>query len=310
MEKDAKIYVAGHKGLLGSAVVRKLKEKGHHNLVLRSKEELNLIDQSQTLNFFHKERPEFVFLCAAKVGGIIPNMEEPADFLYENLQIQNNVISASHQSRVKKLLFVGSTCIYPKDTEIPLKEEKLLSGPLEPTNEGYALAKLAGIKLCQYFKKQYGCDFISAIPTNQYGINDRYDPIKSHFLPALILKIHKAKKNQEPSITLWGTGTPRREFMLSDDSADALYFLMQKYSGEMPINVGIGEDLSILELAQVVMKVLDVNLNIRFDRTRPDGMMRKLTDISRLKKLGWTSKIPLEEGIKIAYQDFLQRMNT
>jgi GDP-L-fucose synthase len=307
MEKNAKIYIAGHRGLVGSAIVRQLEKQGFKNLLLRTKAELNLLDQAATFAFLQKEKPEYVFLAAAKVGGIVANMNNLSSFLYENLQIQNNVIEGSRQAKVKKLLFLGSSCIFPKQAENPITENQILTGPLEPTNEGYAIAKIAGIRMCQYYKKEYGCDFISAIPNNLYGINDNYSPEGSHLIPALIRKVHEAKVNQQKSIELWGSGKPRREFMLSDDCAEALVFLMESYSENEPINIGIGEDLSVLEIAQTIAKALGVELEFRLNTSRPDGMARKLLNVDRIRKLGWRHRTSLAEGLLIAYEDFKKK---
>jgi len=307
LRKDSKIYVAGHRGLLGSAVVRRLKMEGYGNLLLRTSGELDLMSQRETFEFLKQERPDFVFVCAAKVGGIKANMDAPAEFLYRNLAIQNNVIEGSRLAGVTKLLFVGSSCIYPKEAECPIQEDALLTGRTDPTNEGYALAKISGIRMCQFYRRQYGCDYISAIPTNLFGINDHYDLEKSHLLPALIMKIHRAKMEGSKKLVLWGSGRPRREFMLSDDCADALVFLMKHYSGDEPINVGVGEDRSIVELAQSVARTLETEVEISFDSSKPDGTMRKLVDTSRLQELGWNSITPLDDAIRIAYRDFLAR---
>ena len=304
---DSSIYIAGHGGLLGSAIRRRLERDGYHRLLLRTRSELNLLNQKETFQFLESEKPGFVFLAAAKVGGIQHNMTSPADFLYDNLSIQNHVIEGSRRAGVKRLLFVGSSCIYPKVSKIPISEDQLLEGPLEPTNEAYAIAKIAGIRMCQFYRRQYGCDFISAIPTNLFGINDRYDLETSHVLPALIRKIHQVKNDPQPEIHIWGTGTPRREFMLSDDCADALVFMMKNYSDESPINVGTGEDKTILELVEAVSKVIGVEVRVSCDTSKPDGIFRKLLNVTRLKQLGWTSQYSLEQGISIAYGDFLQR---
>ena len=307
MEKHAKIYVAGHRGLLGSAVRRRLEAEGFANLLLRSSAELDLTGQAATYDFLAREKPEYVFLCAAKVGGIKANMDAPAEFLFRNLAIQNNVIEGARRAGVKKLLFVGSSCIYPKETAQPIRESQLLTGPLEPTNEGYALAKIAGVRQCQFYKKQYGCDFIAAIPTNLYGISDNYDPVSAHLVPALIRKVHIAKKEGRKEIEVWGSGKPRREFMLSDDCADALVHLMKHYSGAEPVNVGTGEDATILELAEAVSHALGWPVTFRLDPSKPDGMMRKVLDVSRLRDLGWSPRHTLGQGIGIAYKDFQER---
>lgn len=307
MDKKSKIYVSGHRGLLGSAIVRVLQKRGYTNLVLPPRSELNLLDQKATYDFLKQEKPDYVFVCAAKVGGIGANIKAPGAFLFENLQIQNNLIEGSRLAGIKKLLFVGSSCIYPKGALNPLTEDQLLTGPLEPTNEGYALAKIAGIKMCQFYRTQYGCDFISAIPTNLFGINDNYNLETAHLLPSLIRKVHEAQKAGKTEITLWGSGKPRREFMLSDDCADGLVYLMENYSGPEALNVGTGQDLTVLELAETVAKVLKADLSFKLDSSRPDGMMRKVLDGSKMKKLGWASKISLTEGISIAYADFLAK---
>ena len=307
MNKSSKIYVAGHRGLLGSALVRKLQSQGFTNLLLRTSSELDLRDQAKTTQFLQSEKPEYVFVSAAKVGGIKANIDSPAAFLFENLEIQNNLIDGSYKAGVKKLLFVGSSCIYPREAPCPIKEESLLTGPLEPTNEGYALAKIAGIRLCQFYRKQYGCNFISAIPTNLFGPNDHYDLEKSHLVPALILKIHRLKMENKTELQVWGSGKPRREFMLSDDCADALVFLMQNYSGAEPLNVGIGEDATVPEIALAVAKVLGVKVDIKLDPSKPDGMMRKVVDVSKLKAMGWQSQISFEAGIRTTYAAFLEK---
>ena len=304
----SKVYIAGHGGLLGSAVHRKLVASGFSNFVLRTSRELDLTDTTATFNFLAQEKPEYVFLCAAKVGGIQANLDAPAEFLYQNLAIQNNVIEGSRQAGVTKLLFVGSSCIYPNPPRCPITEDQLLQGPFEFSNEGYAIAKTAGIRLCQFYRKQYGCDFISAIPTNLFGVNDHYDLKKSHLLPALIRKIHTAKVEGRSEIEVWGTGQPRREFMLSDDCADGLVFLMQNYSGPEFFNVGTGVDHSIVELVEKVAQVLKHPVKIRLDPTKPDGMMRKVLDVSKLEAMGWKSKVSLEEAIRVAYEDFLKRV--
>jgi len=304
MKPDSKIYVAGHTGLVGSAIVRKLEKKGYTNIVTRTMEALDLTNQCATDEFFKTQKPEFVFLAAAKVGGIEANNTYPADFAYINLAIETNVIKAAHDHKVKKLLFLGSSCIYPKNCPQPIKEEYLLTGPLEPTNEAYAIAKIAGLKMCQFFKKQYGDDFISAMPTNLYGPNDNYDLQTSHLLPALIRKIHEAKVNNAPYVELWGTGTPRREFLYVDDLADAVVFLIKTYEGEEHINIGTGEDVTILELAEIIKEIVGYSGKIKFDATKPDGTMRKLLDVSKLAELGWKSGVSLKEGIELSYLAF------
>lgn len=307
MRQNSKIYVAGHRGLLGSAVKRRLEREGYTNLLLRTSAELDLVDQAKTYEFLERERPEFVFLCAAKVGGIKANMEAQADFMFRNLQIQNNVIEGARRAGVKKLLFVGSSCIYPKDTPVPIQEKQLLTGALEPTNEGYAIAKLAGIRMCQFYRQQYGCDFISAIPTNLYGIADNYDLNTAHLVPALIHKVHNLRGQSNPVLEVWGSGKPRREFMLSDDCADALVFMMKNYSGAEPINVGTGEDATVLELAEAVLRALGVKATIKLDPTKPDGMMRKVLNVDKLRGMGWAPSHSFEQGIEIAYEEFRQR---
>ena len=307
MLPDSKIYVAGHNGLAGSAIWRELQRQGFTNLIGRRSAELDLSDKAAVDRFFDAERPEYVFLAAAKVGGIKANNDFPGDFLFQNLAIQNNVIDAARRFGVRKLLFLGSSCIYPKLAPQPLKEEYLLTGPLEPTNEWYAIAKIAGIKLCQAYRRQHGCDFISAMPTNLYGPGDNYDPLGSHVLPALIRRFHEAKASQVPFVTCWGTGTPLREFLHSDDLGRALVFLMRNYSEEQFINVGSGSDLPIRELAETVARVIGYHGEIRWDPTKPDGTPRKLMDSSRLRALGWQPEVLFEEGIAGAYWDFLSR---
>ncbi len=301
MNKDQKIYIAGHRGMVGSAVIRKLENEGYNNLVVKTSLELDLRNQASVFSFFEKEKPEFVFLAAAKVGGILANNTYRAEFLYENLMIEANVIHAAYLNNVKKLLFLGSSCIYPKLAKQPLKEEALLTGLLEPTNESYAIAKIAGIKMCDAYRDQYGCHFVSAMPTNLYGPNDNFDLETSHVLPALIRKIHEAKINAVPDVILWGTGTPLREFMHVDDLADACYFLMQEYDQPGFINVGVGSDISILELAILIRDVVGYSGNIKHDLTKPDGTPRKLMNVSKLTNLGWKAKIALREGIESVY---------
>lgn len=301
MEKHAKIYVAGHRGMVGSAILRKLQAEGYQNLVYRTSSELDLRNQAQVEAFFSVERPDYVFLAAAKVGGIMANNVYRADFLYENLMIESNVIHQAFVHKVKKLLFLGSSCIYPKMAPQPLQEKHLLSGYLEETNEPYAIAKIAGIKLCENYRRQYGCDFISAMPTNLYGPNDNYDLNNSHVIPALIRKFHEAKKNSAPLVEVWGTGTPLREFMHVDDLADASLFVMKNYSEQEFINIGTGEEISIKELAQMVQETVGVPVKIVFDATKPDGTPRKLMDSSKLKRLGWMPKISLQTGLAQVY---------
>lgn len=303
MEKSAKIYVAGHNGMVGSAIVRKLKAEGYDNIITRGSKELDLRDQTAVSAFFANEKPDYVFLAAAKVGGILANNVYRADFLYENLMIQNNVIHSAYQNDVQKLMFLGSSCIYPKLAPQPLKEDYLLTGELEPTNEPYAIAKIAGIKLCDAYRSQYGCNYISVMPTNLYGPNDNYDLNNSHVLPALIRKVITAKNNNEPNVTIWGTGTPKREFLYVDDLADACFYLMETYNESGLVNVGVGEDVSILELAQLVVKIVGFEGEIITDTTKPDGTPRKLMDVSKLNNQGWKAKISLEEGIAKVYQE-------
>jgi len=308
VEKNTKIYVAGHRGMVGSAILRKLQSEGYSNLVIRSSQELDLRNQQAVADFFASEKPGYVFLAAAKVGGIVANNTYRADFLYENLAIQNNVIHQAYLQGVKKLLFLGSSCIYPKLAPQPLKEEYLLTGLLEPTNEPYAIAKIAGIKLCDAYRDQYDCNFISVMPTNLYGYNDNYHPENSHVLPALIRKFHEAKTSGSASVTVWGTGSPLREFLFADDLADACYFLMQKYNEAGLVNIGTGHDLSIKELALLVKEVVDFTGDLVFDTSKPDGTPRKLMDVTKLHSLGWQHRIELKEGLALAYQDFLKKL--
>lgn len=307
MNRNAKIYIAGHKGMVGSAILRKLKGEGFENFVLRDLNELDLRKQEQVEQFFMQEKPDYVFLAAAKVGGIVANNTYRAEFLYDNLMIQNNVIHNSYVYGVKKLLFLGSSCIYPKLAPQPLKEEYLLTGELEPTNEPYAIAKIAGIKLCDAYRSQYGCNFISVMPTNLYGPNDNYDLMNSHVLPALIRKFHEAKKKDKPFVDIWGTGTPRREFMHVDDLAEACLFLMYHYDEPGFINIGIGEDISIRDLAQLIKVITGFQGELKFDTSKPDGTPRKLMDVSRLNTLGFKAKISLEEGIRFVYEDYKKK---
>ncbi len=305
MEKNAKIYIAGHRGMVGSAIHRKLAKEGYTDIVTRSSKELDLRDQVAVQAFFDLEKPDYVFLAAAKVGGIVANNTYRADFLYENLAIQNNVIHQSYKHGVKKLMFLGSSCIYPKLAPQPLKEEYLLTGLLEETNEPYAIAKIAGIKMCEAYRAQYGCNFISVMPTNLYGFNDNYHPENSHVLPALIRRFHEAKINNAPQVTIWGSGSPLREFLFADDLAEACYYLMQHYDEPSLINIGTGEDISIKDLALLIKKVIGYEGALTFDSSKPDGTPRKLMDVSKLHKLGWKHKVELEQGIKLAYEDFL-----
>jgi GDP-L-fucose synthase len=307
VEKDAKIYIAGHRGMVGSAIHRKLTELGYNNIVTRTSSELDLRNQQAVADFFDQKKPDYVFLAAAKVGGIMANNTYRADFIYENMAIQNNVIKSSYDNKVKKLMFLGSSCIYPKMAPQPLNEDMLLTGTLEPTNEPYAIAKIAGIKMAEAFRDQYGCNYISVMPTNLYGINDNYHPQNSHVLPALIRRFHEAKINQLPEVMIWGTGTPLREFLFSDDLADACVFLMNNYDEKQFVNIGIGEDLSIKELAELIKDVIGYQGTISFDSSKPDGTPRKLMDVSKLHALGWKHRVNLREGIQLAYADFLEK---
>ncbi len=302
MEKTSKIYVAGHRGLVGSAIVRALAAAGHTNLITRTRQELNLLDTKAVADLFMTEKPEYVFLAAAKVGGIMANKTYPADFIRENLTVQTNVIDAAHQSGVTKLLFLGSSCIYPKLAPQPIKEEYLLTGALEPTNDAYAIAKIAGIIMCQSYRRQHGSNFISVMPTNLYGENDSFDLETSHVLPALIHRFHEAKLSNAESVTLWGTGTPRREFLYVDDLAAACLHLMQTYNEGEIVNIGTGEDVTITELAETIAKVVGYTGKIAWDTTKPDGTPRKLLDVSRLHSLGFHHQIPLETGIRRTYE--------
>ncbi|MFQ7191634.1 MAG: GDP-L-fucose synthase [Megamonas funiformis] len=305
MEKNAKIYVAGHRGMVGSAIVRALKNQGYTNIITRTSKELDLRRQIDVEEFFAKEKPDYVFLAAAKVGGILANNEAPADFMYDNMILEMNVIHEAYKNKVKKLMFLGSSCIYPRMAPQPMKEDCLLTSELEKTNEAYALAKISGLKYCEYLNRQYSTDFISVMPTNLYGPNDNYHPEHSHVLPALIRRFHEAKENNLNEVVIWGTGTPLREFLYVDDLADACVYLMNTYSGNETVNLGTGKELSIKELAELVKKVVGFKGNITFDTTKPDGTPRKLLDVSKLEKLGWKYKTELEDGIKLAYEDFL-----
>ena len=306
MEKNAKIYVAGHRGLVGSAIVRNLESKGYTDIIVRTREELDLLDTKQVADFFSQEKPEYVFLAGAKVGGIKANEDYPADFIYQNLQIQNNIIHNAYKNNVKKLLFLGSSCIYPRDCTQPIKEEYLLTGPLEKTNEAYAIAKIAGIKMCQSYNKQYGTKFISVMPTNLYGPNDNFNLTSSHVLPALLRKFHDAKIHNEKEVVMWGTGSPMREFLYVDDLADACVHLMQNYVGDEIVNIGTGEDVAIRELAEIIKKIVGFQGEIVNYTTKPDGTPRKLLDVSKLHNLGWKHKTKLEEGIQTTYDWFLK----
>jgi GDP-L-fucose synthase len=303
VEKSAKIYVAGHRGMVGSAIVRKLEALAYKNIVTRTSKELDLRNQQAVEQFFNKEKPDYVFLAAAKVGGIVANNTYRAEFIYDNLQIQNNIIHFSYLAGVKKLLFLGSSCIYPKLAPQPLKEEYLLSGYLEKTNEPYAIAKIAGLKMCEAYRSQYGCNFISAMPTNLYGPNDNYDLKNSHVLPALIRKFHAAKFEDKPDVEIWGTGSPMREFLHVDDLADACLFLMHHYNEPEFVNVGTGNDISIKDLASLVKNVVGYTGELKFDSSKPDGTPRKLMDVSKINQLGWKHQIELEEGIKMVYNE-------
>lgn len=306
MKKDSRIFVAGHRGMVGSAILRKLKDQGFTNFILRDRTSLDLRQQDRVSRFFKEEKPEYVFLSAAKVGGIQANNTFRAEFLYDNLMIEANIIHASYESGVKKLFFLGSSCIYPKLAAQPIKESELLTGLLEPTNEPYAIAKIAGIKLCENYRHQYGCNFISAMPTNLYGVNDNYDLENSHVLPALIRKFHIAKKDNHPSVTVWGTGKPLREFMFADDLANACIFLMSEYNESDFINIGTGEEVSIHALAHLVKETVGYSGELIFDTTKPDGTPRKLLDTSRIHALGYRHSISLPEGLQLTYQDFLK----
>jgi GDP-L-fucose synthase len=310
MEKSSKIYVAGHNGMVGSAIARHLRAKGYNNLVERSSKELDLRNQADVSSFFEKEKPEYVFLSAAKVGGILANNIYRADFLYDNLMIEANIIHASFKNQVKKLLFLGSSCIYPKMAPQPLKEEYLLSGFLEQTNEPYAIAKIAGIKLCESYRRQYNCNFISAMPTNLFGPNDNYDLNNSHVIPALIRKFHEAKEREDKEVVIWGTGSPLREFLHVDDLAEACIFLMHNYNDELFVNVGSGEEVTIKDLALLVKEVTGFKGDITHDITKPDGTPRKLMDVSRVQNMGWKHKIHIKQGLENAYADFLSKNNS
>ena len=308
MEKTDKIYVAGHRGLVGSAIVRNLKAKGYENVIGRTHKELVLKDQAAVRAFFEQEKPDVVVLAAAKVGGINANNTTPADFAYENMQIQCNVIECCHRYHVKKLLFLGSTCIYPRMAPQPIPEDALLTGPLEVTNEAYAIAKIAGLEMCKFFKRQYGDDFISCMPTNLYGPYDNYDLQGSHVMPAMIRKFHEAKVQGAPTVELWGTGTPLREFLYVDDMADACVFLLENYEGEQHVNIGTGKEVTIKQLAETVKRVVGYEGEIVWNKDMPDGTPRKLTDVTKLHSLGWNHKVELEEGVKLAYDWFKENV--
>lgn len=305
--RDARIYVAGHRGLVGSAIWRELQRRGYTHLIGRTRAELDLLDGAAVNRFYAQEKPEYVVDAAAKVGGILANDRHPAEFIYQNLQIQNHLIHGAYVAGVRKLLFLGSSCIYPRLSAQPMKEEYLLTGPLEPTNEWYAVAKIAGIKMCQAYRRQYGCDFISAMPTNMYGPNDNYDPQNSHVLPALIRRFHEARQANAPTVTCWGTGSPFREFLYADDLARACIFLLEHYSEEQFINVGSGTEVSVRELTETVGRVIGYAGRIEWDASKPDGMPRKLMDSSRLFALGWKPQVDLETGIRLAYEDYRKR---
>ena len=306
MEKDSKIYIAGHRGLVGSAITRHLKKNGFHNLLLKSHAELELMDQQKVFNFFKEQKPEYVFLAAAKVGGILSNNTYPGQFIYSNLQIQTTVIHACHMYDVKKLLFLGSSCIYPKFAPQPMSEDALLSGKLEPTNQAYAIAKIAGIIMCQSYNAEYNTNFISVMPTNLYGSNDNYDLYNSHVLPALLRKIHEAKINDANTVEIWGTGNVRREFLFVDDLAEACVFLMNNYDDNEIINIGTGQDITIRELAENIAEVVGYNNRFHFDKTKPDGTPKKLLNVEKINKLGWKAKTDLRTGLKLTYEDFLK----
>ncbi|MHA4984951.1 GDP-L-fucose synthase [Cetobacterium somerae] len=305
MEKSSKIYIAGHRGMVGSAIVRRLEENGYCNIIYQTSAELDLRNQAAVEKFFEEEKPEYVFLAAAKVGGIHANNTYPAEFIYDNLMIETNIINSSYKNNVKKLLFLGSSCIYPKFAQQPIKEEYLLTGSLEETNEAYAIAKITGIELCKFYRRQYGCDFISAMPTNLYGINDNFNLETSHVMPALIRKFHEAKINKSEEVVMWGTGKPRREFMYVDDLADSLIHLMLNYSDEIHVNLGTGEDIEIGELANLIKEIVGYEGKIVNDLSKPDGTPRKLLDVTRLTSTGFKHKVELKEGIERVYEWFL-----
>lgn len=305
MEKNAKIYVAGHRGMVGSAIIRELEKKGYTNIITRTSKELDLRRQDQVEAFFQAEKPEYVFLAAAKVGGIMANSKHPADFMYDNMIMEMNVIHSAYENQVKKLMFLGSSCIYPRLAPQPMPESCLLTSSLEQTNEAYALAKISGLKYCEYLNKQYGTDYISVMPTNLYGPKDNYHPEHSHVLPALIRRFHEAKENKLEEVVIWGTGTPLREFLYVDDLAEACVYLMNNYSGDETVNLGTGKEVTIKELAEIVKDVVGYEGNLTFDTTKPDGTPRKLLDVSKLEGLGWKYHTELQDGIRLAYEDFL-----
>ena len=310
MEKSSKIYIAGHRGMVGSAILRNLTNNGFNNLIVKNSKELALRNQAAVNHFFETEKPDYIFLAAAKVGGIQANNTYRAEFLYDNLMIESNIIDAAYKNEVKKLLFLGSSCIYPKMAPQPIKEEYILTGTLEDSNEPYAIAKIAGIKLCEAYRAQYGCNFISVMPTNLYGTSDNYDLNNSHVLPALMRKLHEAKMSNAAEAIVWGSGTPKREFLYADDLADACVFLMEKYNSANLVNIGTGNDLSILDLAKVIQQVVGFKGKLVFDISKPDGTPRKLMDVSRLHNLGWKHRTELEEGIHLTYQDFLKNYSS
>ena len=308
MDKNSKVYVAGHRGLVGSAILSELQEEGFTNILTKTRDELDLLDSKAVSSFFKKEKPEYVVLAAAKVGGIYANNTFPAEFMYDNLQIQNNIIHNSYRTGVKKLLFLGSSCIYPKDCPQPMKEEYLLTGPLEQTNEPYAIAKIAGLKMCESYNRQYNTSYICAMPTNVYGINDNFHPENSHVIAALICKIHKAKMDNAPKVAIWGTGKPKREFIFSKDLAEACVFLLQSYSDNSIVNVGTGQELTVKELAELISEIIGYKGSLAFDSTRPDGVKQKLLDISKVKKLGWQPKTTLKDGLKKTYDWYVSNV--
>ena len=307
MNQNSKIYIAGHRGMVGSAIARELQKQGYNNLITKTHAELDLLNQAKVAEFFAQEKPEYVFLAAAKVGGIEANRVEIGAFTYENLQIQNNIIHNSYLNKVKRLIFLGSSCIYPKLSKQPIKEEYLLTGALEPTNYGYAIAKIAGVKMCEAYQDQYGCDFVSLMPTNLYGINDNFDLKTSHVLPALMRKFHEAKINGQKFVEIWGSGTPKREFLFVDDLAEACVFVMNNKEAKGLINVGVGEDLTIKELAQLIQKTVGFAGELKFDSSKPDGTMRKCMDVSKINNLGWKAKVSLEDGIAKVYEWYLNQ---
>lgn len=310
MEKNSKIYIAGHKGLVGSAILRRLTNEGFTNIICKTRQEVDLLNFNQVSDFFKQEKPDYVFLAAAKVGGILANSSKKANFIYENLQIQNNIIHNSYLNGVKKLLFLGSSCIYPRMCPQPIKEEYLLSGQLEETNDAYAIAKIAGLMMCKAYNQQYNTRFISTMPTNLYGYNDNFDLNNSHVLPALLRKFHEAKINNKPSVTVWGTGTPKREFLFVDDLADGLLYLMENFDGDYAINIGTGQDVSIKELAETIRKITGYQGDIVFDTSKPDGTPRKLLDVSKINALGWSAGTSLEKGIALTYEWYLKNYQT